>query len=300
MSPVPVADHAAALRLQVSEWRMSGQRIALVPTMGALHEGHVSLAKLAKDEADKVVASIFVNPTQFAPTEDLSKYPRTFAEDLQKLAGLADLVFAPSVEEMYPAGDSTRVRVSGPASAASRTASVRIISRVSRRSSRSSSTWCSPTSRSSATRITSSTASSTGWCGTFTCRCGSIAGPTLREPSGLAMSSRNRYLSAEDREHAAILYQTLVSCADGIRSGDDRDAVVEAGLAVLSKANFQVDYSKPAMPKHLRPGRSIPRRPLRLLLAAKLGTTRLIDNRGRSSAERARFAEVRAWSQAET
>ena len=116
MSPVPVVDHAAALRLQVSEWRMRGQRIALVPTMGALHEGHVSLAKLAKSEADKVVASIFVNPTQFAPPKTWSKYPRTFAEDL-KLAGLADLVFAPSVEEMYPAGDCTRVRVSGPASA---------------------------------------------------------------------------------------------------------------------------------------------------------------------------------------
>ena len=278
MSPVPVADHAAALRLQVSEWRMSGQRIALVPTMGALHEGHVSLAKLAKSEADKVVASIFVNPTQFAPTEDLSKYPRTFAEDLQKLAGLADLVFAPSVEEMYPAGDCTRVRVSGPASAgledrfrpshfegvATVVAKLfnlvqpdiaifgdkdyqqhRVIDRMVR-------------DLHMPVRV--------------------IAGPTLREPSGLAMSSRNRYLSAEDREHAAILYQTLVSCADGIRSGDDRDAVVEAGLSVLSKAHFQVDYFEARDAETLAPATVDPTRPLRLLLAAKLGTTRLIDN----------------------
>ena len=105
-----------------------------------------------------------------------------------------------------------------------------------------------------------------------------IAGPTLREPSGLAMSSRNRYLSAEDREHAAILYQTLVSCADGIRSGDDRDAVVEAGLSVLSKAHFQVDYFEARDAETLAPATVDPTRPLRLLLAAKLGTTRLIDN----------------------
>jgi pantoate--beta-alanine ligase len=278
MSPVPVVDHAAALRRQVAEWRLSGQRIALVPTMGALHEGHVSLVKLAKAEADKVVVSIFVNPTQFAPTEDLSKYPRTFDEDLRKLVDLADLVFSPSVDEMYPPGDSTRVRLSGPASVgledrfrpthfegvATVVAKLfnltqpdlaifgdkdyqqhRVIDRMVR-------------DLHLPVRV--------------------IAGPTLREASGLAMSSRNRYLSAEGREHAAILYQTLKSCAEGIRAADDRDEVVEAGLSVLSKANFHVDYFEARDAETLTPVANNSARPLRLLLAAKLGTTRLIDN----------------------
>ena len=106
-----------------------------------------------------------------------------------------------------------------------------------------------------------------------------IAGPTHREASGLAMSSRNRYLSPEDREHAAILYQTSTSCAEGIRLGDDRDAVMEAGFAVLSKANFQVDYfeARDAETLAIPPGGPATG-PLRLLVAAHLGTTRLIDN----------------------
>ncbi len=278
MSSVPVVDHAAALRKTIAEWRMTGQRIALVPTMGALHQGHVSLARLARAEADKVVVSIFVNPTQFAPTEDLSKYPRTLEEDLRKLTGLADLIFAPSVEEMYPAGDSTRVRVAGPAAVgledrfrpthfegvATVVAKLfnlaqpdlaifgdkdyqqyRVIERMVQ-------------DLHMPLRI--------------------VAGATLREPSGLAMSSRNRYLSGEDREHAAILHQTLKSCAEGIRAGDEIDAVVEAGFAVLSKANFEVDYFEARDAETLMSPTGDPTRPLRILVAAKLGNTRLIDN----------------------
>lgn len=278
MSPANVVDHVAALRQAISEWRRSGQRIALVPTMGALHDGHVSLVRLARSEADKVVVSIFVNPTQFAPNEDLSKYPRSFDEDRQRLSGLADLIFAPSVEEMYPPGDSTRVQVAGPATVGLEdrfrpthfegvaTVVAKLFNQVQ------------PDVAVFGDKDYQQHRVITRMVQDLQMPVRVIAGATLREPSGLAMSSRNRYLSAEDREHAAILYQTLKSCAEGIRAGDDRDEVVEAGFAVLSKAHFQVDYFEARDAETLAPPAAESARPLRLLVAAKLGTTRLIDN----------------------
>ncbi len=196
----------------------------------------------------------------------------------RKLAGLADLIFAPSVEDMYPPGDCTRVRVAGPAA-------VGLEDRFR------------PTHFEGVATVVA--------------KLFNLAQPDMaifgekdyqqfrviarmvqdlhmpvrivarrrrmREPSGLAMSSRNRYLSAEDREHAAILHQTLRSCAEGIRAGDDLDEVMEAGFSVLSKANFQVDYFEARDAETLAPPAD-PTRPLRLLVAARLGTTRLIDN----------------------
>src|SRR5208282_6273799 len=104
----------AALRVRIAAWRRDGATIGLVPTMGALHEGHLSLVTGAAGRADKVVVSIFVNPAQFAPHEDFDRYPRALADDMAKLAGVADLVFAPSVKEMYPDGFATRIDVGGP------------------------------------------------------------------------------------------------------------------------------------------------------------------------------------------
>jgi pantoate--beta-alanine ligase len=278
MSSANVVDHVADLRQAISDWRRSGQRIALVPTMGALHDGHVSLVRLARSEADKVVVSIFVNPTQFAPNEDLAKYPRSFDEDRQRLSGLADLIFAPSVEEMYPPGDSTRVQVAGPATVGLEdrfrpthfegvaTVVAKLFNQVQ------------PDVAIFGDKDYQQHRVITRMVQDLHMPVRVIAGATLREPSGLAMSSRNRYLSAEDREHAAILYQTLKSCAEGIRAGDDRDEVVEAGFAVLSKAHFQVDYFEARDAETLAPPTAESARPLRLLVAAKLGTTRLIDN----------------------
>ena len=112
---IVTAPDVATLRRALAGWRRAGERIALVPTMGALHEGHLALVRLARAESERVVVSIFVNPTQFAPNEDFSAYPRTLDEDLAKLAGLADLVFTPAADEMYPPGSTTTVSVAGPA-----------------------------------------------------------------------------------------------------------------------------------------------------------------------------------------
>src|SRR5215210_1225982 len=114
-SGVPVARDVQDLRDVIANWRGAGEQIALVPTMGALHEGHLALVRRGRAEADRVIVSIFVNPTQFAAGEDLSAYPRTFEEDCAKLSGLADLVYAPGVQDIYPAGSSTVISLEGPA-----------------------------------------------------------------------------------------------------------------------------------------------------------------------------------------
>ena len=114
----PIVHRIDALRQQVGEWRARGERVGLVPTMGALHAGHLSLVEAARRHAERVVVTIFVNPAQFGPTEDFSKYPRTLAVDLDQLASVrADLCFAPAVEEIYPTGFASRVEVDGPAKA---------------------------------------------------------------------------------------------------------------------------------------------------------------------------------------
>ncbi|RVC40953.1 4-phosphopantoate--beta-alanine ligase, partial [Mesorhizobium sp. M4A.F.Ca.ET.090.04.2.1] len=117
MSRPIVAETVPALRAQIRDWRREGLGIAMVPTMGALHDGHISLVRMALEKAERCVVSIFVNPAQFAPTEDLDKYPRQLARDLERLAEAgAHLVFTPGVAEMYPAGFATRISVGGPSS----------------------------------------------------------------------------------------------------------------------------------------------------------------------------------------
>ncbi|RWD98433.1 MAG: 4-phosphopantoate--beta-alanine ligase, partial [Mesorhizobium sp.] len=117
MSGPIVVDSVAALRAQIRDWRREGLKVAMVPTMGALHDGHISLVRIALEKADRCVVSIFVNPTQFAPTEDLDKYPRQLARDLDRLREVgAHLAFTPVVAEMYPAGFATKISIGGPAS----------------------------------------------------------------------------------------------------------------------------------------------------------------------------------------
>ena len=277
MTPIPVAPDVPTLRHVISGWRASGEPVALVPTMGALHEGHLSLVRLARRHAARVVVSIFVNPTQFAPNEDFSKYPRTFDEDCRKLQGEADLVFAPGVEDMYPQGDVTTVSLSGPASAGledrfrpshfTGVATVvsklliqalpevavfgekdyqqlRVVTRMA-------------TDLHIPTRI--------------------VPGPTLREPNGLALSSRNRYLTAEEKERAALIHAVLRDCAAGIRAGLDIRRALEEGRGRLSSAGFDLDYLEARDAESLEEAGN-ESGPLRLLVAARLGSTRLIDN----------------------
>jgi pantoate--beta-alanine ligase len=221
MPPVPVVRTIRSLRRTLGAWRDSDQRIGLVPTMGALHEGHLALARIARKRGTQVVVSIFVNPTQFAPSEDLSRYPRPFNEDRRKLAGLTDLIFAPDAAEMYPPEFATTVSLAGPAA-------VGLEDRFR------------PTHFSGvATVVAKLLIQSMPDIAVFgekdfqqlkvVARMAAdlalpvdiVAGPTVREPDGLALSSRNRYLTPAERAMAPALFATLRDCAAAIRTGAD-------------------------------------------------------------------------------
>jgi len=279
---VSVVRSLAALRTQVRAWRAAGDRIALVPTMGALHRGHLELVRLAKVRCQRAVASIFVNPTQFAPHEDFERYPRDEAGDLAKLASVGcDLVWAPGPSEMYPEGFATRVVPGGAADGLE-----------------------------SEFRPHFFTGVATVCCKLFTQVAPDIAvfgekdyqqltvvrqtvrdlnlpleivgADTVREADGLAMSSRNAYLSAEERRIAPLLYSTIAGVARAAATRGNVAAAVGDGKAALAAAGFKVDYLEVCDAETLRPAapndRTALGRPLRVLAAAWLGKTRLIDN----------------------
>lgn len=279
MSQSPmVVKTVAELRRVTDAWRAAGEKSALVPTMGALHAGHLSLVDVGRERARRVVASIFVNPTQFAPSEDLDTYPRDEAGDLAKLQERdTDLVFMPSAEEMYPAHFSTSVQVGGLSEGlcgASRphffggvatvVAKLLIQARcdfavfgekdyqqllVVRRMAR---------DLDIPTEI--------------------IGAPIIREDDGLAMSSRNQYLDDQQRQMAPHLHATLQSVAECIRSGTDVDEATGQGAQVLDQAGFDVDYLDLRHAETLEPVRAFDGTPARLFAGAYLGKTRLIDN----------------------
>jgi pantoate--beta-alanine ligase len=280
--PPKIAKTVPALRRALARWRAAGETIALVPTMGALHEGHLALVRLARRRADRVVVSIFVNPAQFAPTEDFSTYPRTFASDVAALAEQkADLVWAPgSVEVMYPKGFATRIVPDGPAIAGLEDAfrpdffkgvatvvaklfiqtmpdiavfgekdyqQLKVVSRMAR-------------DLDLPLRV--------------------IGAPTVREEDGLAMSSRNVYLSPDERAVAPVLHRVLRLCAEKIAKGRNIATILSEGREAIERASFKLDYLEARHAETLAPVASAKDGPVRLLVAAKLGTTRLIDNVG--------------------
>jgi pantoate--beta-alanine ligase len=274
---LPVARSVKALRRVVEGWRAAGLRIALVPTMGALHEGHIALVKAARRRADRVVASIFVNPTQFAPTEDFSRYPRTFAADRAKLAAArCDLIFAPTVEEMYPAGFVTTVSLEGPAKAGledrfrpSHFAGVAtIVCKLF--------TQARPDLAVFGEKDYQQLQVVTRMARDLDLGVQVVGVPTVREADGLAMSSRNRYLSPEDRATATTLHGEMTAAAARLRAGDSVDAALAPARAAISAAGFTLDYLEARDAETL--GEAAAGRPLRLLVAAKIGATRLIDN----------------------
>lgn len=266
-----------SLQESLAALALEGKRVALVPTMGALHAGHLALVEQAKDLADAVVVSIFVNPKQFGPNEDLSKYPRMLEADIKKLdeAGVA-IIYAPTVEDLYPEGFSSSITV-GPLSqilcgkfrpghfdgVATVVAKLllRMLPHVAVFGEKDFQQLC------VIQRVVQDLDIAVDIVGV----------ETLREADGLAMSSRNAYLSESERALAPLVYVALQACAKRLKAGEPAASVLAEAREQLTQKGFKLDYLE------LRHGETLAEMPeyappARLLIAAWLGTTRLIDN----------------------
>lgn len=268
----------AELRQQVRDWRQAGLRVGFVPTMGNLHAGHISLIDEARRHADKVVASIFVNPTQFGPSEDFDSYPRTLQADSEKLqAAQCDLLFAPSVDEMYPQKNRTWVDVDELGDhlcGASRPGHFRGVSTVVSKLFN----IVLPDIACFGEKDFQQLAIIRRMVQDLFIPVQIIGVPTAREANGLAMSSRNGYLSAAQKDQASAIYATLQDLKARIQGGErDFAALVKLGTDRLAQAGFAVDYLTISNADTLAPASS-PDSHLLIAVAAKLGATRLIDN----------------------
>ncbi|HEX9071426.1 MAG TPA: pantoate--beta-alanine ligase [Pseudolabrys sp.] len=269
------------LRRALERYRKAGERIALVPTMGALHRGHLALVREAGRRAKRVVVSVFINPTQFAPHEDFASYPRSFATDIKVLREAeVDLVWAPSVEAMYPDGFATRLAPEGAAKVGLEdefrphffggvaTVVAKLFTQVS------------PDFALFGQKDYQQLRVVTQMAKDLDLQVKVIGVPTVREPDGLALSSRNLYLSAAERAVAPMLHRVLKGCAIRIRSGEKVDRVLNVGRIEIDLAGFALDYLEARHALTLAPITSPKDGPIRLLVAARLGKTRLIDNVG--------------------
>ncbi|MGH6870597.1 MAG: pantoate--beta-alanine ligase [Rhizomicrobium sp.] len=269
------------LRARLAGFRAAGERIGLVPTMGALHEGHLSLVREAGQRCDRVVVSIFVNPAQFAPHEDFDRYPRDLSADAAKLdaTGAVDLIFAPTVRQMYPDDHATRIEVGGPSAGLETDFRPHFFGGV-------------------ATVVAKLLiAAMPDWAifgekdyqqllvirrlaADLALPIEIAGGAIVREADGLAMSSRNAYLDADQRRIAGRLNLVLQDAAMRVRHGDPVPAAEAYGTAALLEAGFtSVDYVAVRDAATLGPVLDSSR-PARILAAAKIGATRLIDNMG--------------------
>jgi pantoate--beta-alanine ligase len=267
------------LRRALEDLRASKTTVALVPTMGALHDGHVSLVRLARRRADKVVVSIFVNPAQFAPTEDFGSYPRTWKADVAKLAAEGvDLIWNPAVETMYPAGFATKILIGGPAIAGLEdrfrpqffAGVATVVGKLF--------TQCRPDVALFGEKDFQQLRVVAQMARDLDLGVRVIGAKTMREPDGLAMSSRNVYLSPAERRVAPVLYRSMKETAKRLRGGDDLSAAMAGGAELITAANFALDYFEARHAQTLAPVESIEDGPIRLLVAARIGNTRLIDN----------------------
>ncbi len=276
---LPVVHTVADMRARVRDWRASGDRIGLVPTMGALHAGHLSLVEEARRHADRVIVTIFVNPMQFGPQEDFSRFPRTLPADCEKLAAVtADLVFAPAVEEMYPPGFCTTVSLEGCARAEledhfrpSHFAGVATV--VAKLLNQAQADVAVFGEKDYQQLLVIKAMARDLDIPTII-----LGSPTLRDPDGLAMSSRNVYLSAEDRARAPALHSALAEAARRIAEGEVVGHVMGEAREAVVGAGFDIDYVEA---RHAETLARVARRqdgPIRILAAARLGATRLIDN----------------------
>ncbi|MCI4663616.1 MAG: pantoate--beta-alanine ligase [Neomegalonema sp.] len=270
----------AALRAQVSAWRARGERIALTPTMGALHEGHLSLVRLGLERADRVVATIFVNPKQFGPNEDFAAYPRDGERDSRLLAEAGcDLLFAPSVDAMYPPGFATSVRVRGvsePLCGAVRSGHFDGVAVVVAKLLLQAQADVAVFGEKDWQQLTVIRRLAQD----LDVPTEIVGAPIVREADGLAMSSRNRYLDPEQRAAASALKVELDKAASAIRDGVCAATACAAARAAVIDAGFRsVDYFEARDAESLEPlDSSPPTRPTRVFAAALLGRARLIDN----------------------
>jgi pantoate--beta-alanine ligase len=269
------------LAAAIAELRARGETIALVPTMGALHAGHFSLVKLAQARADRVMVSIFVNPAQFAPHEDLNTYPRTFAADRDALAHMdVDLIWAPEVATMYPDGFATRIVPEGAATVGLEDkfrphffgGVATVVGKLL--------IQCTPDFALFGEKDYQQLKVVTQLARDLGLRTKIVGGTTVREVDGLALSSRNAYLTPAERAVAPALHRVLKECATAIAAGKPIAAVLKHGRDAITKTGFAVDYLEARDAETLVPVGTSRSGKIRLLVAAKLGATRLIDNVG--------------------
>jgi pantoate--beta-alanine ligase len=262
-----------------AKFRKAGETLALVPTMGALHAGHLALVRRARRRADRVAASIFVNPAQFAPTEDFASYPRTFDADIAALRDEGvDLVWAPPREVMYPDGFATSVAVKGPAVVdledrfrphffgGVATVVAKLFAQVR------------PDFALFGEKDYQQLKTVTRMAADLDLNVNVVGVPTVREKDGLALSSRNVYLSPQERAVAPVLYRTLKASAARIAAGEPIAVVMNEGWLAIEETGFAVDYFEARNAQTLRRAEKLDDGPLRLLVAARIGKTRLIDN----------------------
>jgi pantoate--beta-alanine ligase len=269
-----------ALRSLVADLKAHRRTIGLVPTMGALHEGHFSLVRRARIRADQVIVSIFVNPTQFAPNEDLTTYPRTFDADIAALEKLkADLIWAPAVDTMYPEGFATRIIPKGPATAGLEDAFrphffagvATVVAKLL--------IQCEPDFAVFGEKDYQQLKVVTQLARDLSLKTRIVGAPIVREHDGLALSSRNRYLSLTERLAAPVLYRALNESAARIKAGAALVTAIEEGRKAVITAGLQLDYFEARNADTLMPVQAAGE-PIRLLAAVRIGKTRLIDNVG--------------------
>ena len=275
----PVVSNVPALRRAVTKLRSRGSTVALVPTMGALHDGHIALVRLARRRAKRVVVSIFVNPTQFAPNEDFTSYPRNLSRDLAALAEAGvDLVWAPDVKVMYPAGFATRIAPEGPAKAGLEDAFrphffggvATVVAKLL--------SQCAPDVAVFGEKDYQQFKVIARLATDLDLPVKIVGAPIVRERSGLAMSSRNAYLTDAQRGVAATLHRVLKDCARRIANKEHLARVLDEGANEIESVGFTVDYLEARHADSLAKVETLKDGPIRLLVAARLGATRLIDN----------------------
>ncbi len=274
-----IATALDALRARVRAWKQAGQRVVFVPTMGNLHAGHFSLVELARHHGDRIVASVFVNPTQFGPNEDFDRYPRTPEADAAGLdeAG-CDLLWLPQVDTMYPMGleNTVRIRVPGVTEVLDgahrpghfdgvATVVARLFNQVQ------------PDAAIFGRKDYQQLAVIRHLVRELSFPIDIVGADTRREADGLALSSRNQYLSEAERAIAPLIHRTLEAMRDAVIAGTPHAEVERAALASLEQAGFVPDYAVVRQPDLSEPEAGATGARV-ALIAARLGTTRLIDN----------------------